>query len=261
MDFNKIFAPLLWPFLKLFIGILLFALFLGLVIGIFTYGRPVKKHRNNGLLDEAADIGIELSHILIGWIIGKYKKNPRQGTWLNDQEILNRLRGMQPNEFEEYIAKMFTGLGFQTRLVGGSGDGGIDIEMTKNGRRHLVQCKKFITRKVNPHDVRDFYGAMGDRHIDGKGFIVTTNIFTLEAERFAEDKPIELIYGARLIQFIRESGLVESQIPIQTTTASSQQKQLCLKCGGQLVERTNPKDGSRFFGCSAFPRCTYTKPI
>jgi len=28
-----------------------------------------------------------------------------------------------------------------------------------------------------------------------KGYFITTNKFTLEAERFAEDKPIELIDG------------------------------------------------------------------
>jgi ssDNA-binding Zn-finger/Zn-ribbon topoisomerase 1 len=32
------------------------------------------------------------------------------------------------------------------------------------------------------------------------------------------------------------------------------------KCDGYLVVRRS-KDGRRFFGCSNFPRCNYTKPI
>lgn len=50
---------------------------------------------------------------------------------------------------------------------------------------------------------------MGDRHIDGKGFFVTTNIFTLEAEKFAEGKPMDLIDGTRLVELVRESGVMK----------------------------------------------------
>lgn len=37
--------------------------------------------------------------------------------------------------------------------------------------------------------------------------------------------------------------------------------QRCPKCGGTLVVRTNKKDGSRFYGCSSFPRCRYTRNL
>ena len=42
-------------------------------------------------------------------------------------------------------------------------------------------------------DVRNFYGALADHLTNGKGYFITTNKFTLEAEKFADDKPIELI--------------------------------------------------------------------
>lgn len=38
---------------------------------------------------------------------------------------------------------------------------------------------------------------------------------------------------------------------------------ICPKCGGRLVERVakkGPASGSRFLGCSGYPRCRYTRP-
>lgn len=261
MSLDKIFNPLIWLVLKFLLGFILFALMIGLIIGLFTYGKPVKKRRNQGLMDDFMDLGMDLSHLLIGYIIGKLKGGSKKGTWLNDQEILAMMRGMSPNEFEEFTAKLFTSLGYQTRVIGGANDGGIDIEMIKDGRQSVVQCKKFITRKVTPHDVRDFFGAMGDRRIDGKGFFVTTNIFTLEAERFAEGKSIELIDGACLVNLVRESGLFGSMQRLQANAENIPQHESCPACGGVLVRRTNHTDGSQFLGCSRYPKCRFTKTI
>ena len=118
---------------------------------------------------------------------------------------------MHPTEFEEYIADLFSRLGYKTQAVGGSHDRGIDVIAERDGIKHYIQCKKFIIQTVTLGAVRDFYGALTDHLANGKGYFITTNKFTLEAEKFAEDKPIELIDGQRLIEYIRlvekESGV------------------------------------------------------
>ena len=110
---------------------------------------------------------------------------------------------MKPSEFEDYIGDLFAKMGYKTEVVGGGYDQGIDVIVEKDGIKHYIQCKKFITSTVTVHDVRDFYGAIANRLADGKGYFITTNKFTLEAERFAEDNPIELIDGFRLVDYIR----------------------------------------------------------
>lgn len=35
----------------------------------------------------------------------------------------------------------------------------------------------------------------------------------------------------------------------------------CPNCGGEMVLRTRRSDGSRFFGCRAYPRCRGTRPV
>jgi HJR/Mrr/RecB family endonuclease len=134
----------------------------------------------------------------------RIKRQFREGeNWRSDRALLRWLRGMKPSEFERYVANLFTRLGYKTQVVGGSHDGGIDVEIEKDGIKSYIQCKKFIIQQVPVGAVRDFYGALVDHVAGGKGYFVTTNKFTLEAERFTEDKPIELIDGFGLIKYIR----------------------------------------------------------
>ncbi len=123
--------------------------------------------------------------------------------WRSDRELLHGLRSMKPPEFEDYIAGLFNRLGYKTEATGGSHDEGVDVIAEKDGIKHYIQCKKFITSTVNVGAVRDFYGAIADHLTRGKAYFITTNKFTLEAERFAQDKPIELIDSYKLIKYIR----------------------------------------------------------
>lgn len=175
----------------------------------------------------------------------------RGAKWLSDRELLNELRQLTPDEFEKYIANLFSSLGYQTNVSGSPYDQGIDIIAEKNGLKYYIQCKKYITSSVGVHDVRDFYGAIADHLSQAKGYFITTNTFTLEAEKFAEDKPIELIDGFKLIQYIKLAKKKTEKINTAT--------KICPRCGNKLVVR-NGKYG-QFLGCSNYPKCTYTEKI
>jgi hypothetical protein len=77
---------------------------------------------------------------------------------------------------------------FNPRVTPGSGDGGIDIEVTRNGLRGVVQCKAHVAC-VGPHVVRDLYGLIHHSRADF-GIIVSRGGFTRGAADFARDKPI-----------------------------------------------------------------------
>jgi len=168
--------------------------------------------------------------------------------WRSDRDLLQWLRGMKPSGFEDYITDLFSRLGYKAHAVGGSHDGGIDVVIEKDGIKSYIQCKKFITSEVTVGNVRDFYGALVDHLTNGKAYFITTNKFTLEAEKFAEDKPIELIDGYKLIRYIKMAKKDKDKpkgIP-----------QICPCCGGKLLKRTG-KFGE-FYGCSNYPKCDYT---
>lgn len=172
----------------------------------------------------------------------------------SDQEVLQWLRGLKPTEFERYVAHLFAKLGYVTRVTGRPNDGGIDIEVSKGGITSYIQCKKFISTQVSASAMRDFYGAVADRlHRGGHGYFVTTNVFTLAAQQFAEAKPIELIDGAKLITYIRlatsQNAPGEKDAPEHTM--------VCPECGSALLRKTG-KFGA-FIGCSKYPTCRYTR--
>lgn len=169
--------------------------------------------------------------------------------WLLGKKQVQDLQKLTPTQFEEYIAVLFKSLGYETKVTGGRGDGGVDVEAVKDGHTHYIQCKKFITSKVPVSAVRDFYGAIADRVDGGKGYFITTNVFTLDAEKFAEDKPIELIDKFKLMEYMQ---MVDADVPEAKAL-------ICQKCGSDLVKRKG-KYGA-FLGCSTYPDCDYTEKL
>jgi len=176
--------------------------------------------------------------------------------WRNDRDLIYWLRGMKPWEFEEYVAGLFSKLGYKTEKVGGGYDRGVDVIAEKDGIKYYIQCKKYITSEVGVGEVRDFYGAIADHLAQGEGYFITTNKFTLEAKKFVEDKPIELIDGQSLIKYIR---LAEKETKLSPSEVIVKAKEKCPQCDGDLVERKG-KFG-QFYGCSNYPKCRFTKQI
>ena len=114
------------------------------------------------------------------------------------------LLGLEHWEFENFVADLFSKLGYKTRVIGGSYDEGIDVIAEKNGAKHYIQCKHY-RQPVGPEKIREFYGAVNAKYSNEKAFFITTGYFTEEAIRFSEDKNIELIDRAKLIKRIRET--------------------------------------------------------
>ena len=178
----------------------------------------------------------------------RFKKGAQ---WRSDRDLLRWLRGMTPKEFEEYIAELFLRLGYKTEVTGGAYDQGIDVIAEKDGVKHYIQCKKFVGREVGVGPMRDFYGAIADHLAKGKGYFITTNKFTLEAERFVEDKPIELVDEFKLVKYIRLTEKEKKTVIKKTNN--------CPQCNGDLIEKKG-KFG-KFYGCSNYPKCKYTEDI
>jgi restriction endonuclease Mrr len=122
----------------------------------------------------------------------------------SDKELMWQMKGMEPAEFEEFIAELFVKLGYKAQTTGAPHDGGVDVVLEKDGVQSFVQCKKYNKNEVNAHAVRDFYGAIADYLKNGgRGYFITTKKFTHDAEKFAENKPIELVDGVKIINYIR----------------------------------------------------------
>lgn len=209
----------------------------------------------------AAIVLVIIVIVIIIWAISVKKKREEVEKFGSDDDILYRLKGMPPSKFEEEMADMFSLLGYKVELNGGPHDGGIDVVAFKNGEKYYIQCKKFITSQAGVHDVRDFYGAITSGQAK-RGFFITTNKFTLDAERFTEGNTrIELIDGVELVEYFKMAHKGDGQFTEEVLKMEAENEEKCPLCSGDLVIRKNRKDGKSFFGCSNYPKCKYTKNI
>src|SRR5258708_13291580 len=69
---------------------------------------------------------------------------------------------------------------------GGQGpDGGVDLGLTKNGQRYLVQCKHWRKRQGGVTLVRELNGVVSAQGAHG-GFVVPCGAFTPQARRYTD---------------------------------------------------------------------------
>ena len=117
---------------------------------------------------------------------------------------LAQLSTLSPEGFEEFVAEVFEALGYEVDRVGGSGDEGADLRIRKKGLLAVVQCKYFTKGVIGSPDLQKFLGTV--HHTKShKGFFVTTRTFSLAAEKFVAEHPIELIDGPRLVELVQEA--------------------------------------------------------
>ena len=130
------------------------------------------------------------------------------------EQLIARLTESDPTgaSFERLTKRLLREADFESVTVTGrSGDQGIDgVGVYRLGLISFpvfFQCKRY-SGAVNPHDVRDFRGAMAGR--GEKGLLITTGRFTAEARREANRDgatPIELIDGDRLCDLLQQYSL------------------------------------------------------
>jgi restriction system protein len=117
---------------------------------------------------------------------------------------LAQLAGLTPEGFEEFVAELFEAMGYEVERVGGSGDEGADLRVTRQGLVAVVQCKYHARGVVGSPELQKFLGTVHHTR-SHKGFFVTTRTFSLSAEKFVAEHPIELIDGPRLVELVQEA--------------------------------------------------------
>ncbi len=184
----------------------------------------------------------------------------RKKRLLDKQKGIDSIRRLSWKEFEEMVAEFFRRKGYSVIENSSTGpDGGVDVTLKKNGNLFLVQCKQWKAQKVGVQVVREMFGVMTAEQATGV-IVITSGFFTQEAQRFSAGKPIELIEGGQLASLVK-SVQAEKGRPAKIITASESPNR-CPRCGNELVLRTAHRGqnaGSKFFGCTGYPTCRYTK--
>jgi restriction system protein len=189
-------------------------------------------------------------------------KSKKRVKLLDKQSGIESIRDMSWQDFELLVGEAFRRKGFEVRENGGGGaDGGIDLVLAKNGKKSIVQCKRWKTFSIGVPLIRELYGVMTSERASDCIFVSSGN-YTAEARLFAEDKPIWLIDGSELLEMVAGVQVqpnIKKPSVYQKPTATSPE---CPLCGSAMVKRIARKGanaGNEFWGCSAYPECKGTK--
>lgn len=213
--------------------------------------------------------------LLAGAVMSFFGRRKREGLVraVGNGKPGNALRDVNWRDFEMLVGEAFRMRGFSAAETGGGGaDGGIDLKLKKGGETFLVQCKQWRAYKVSVNIVRELFGVMSAQGATG-GFVVTSGIFTDDAQSFAEGRNIELVDGQALTAMIEEVRAARltatpvgkdpnweaSQVPATPTGAPT-----CPRCGSVMVKRIAKQGsnaGNAFWGCPAFPKCRGMRAI
>jgi len=111
-------------------------------------------------------------------------------------EWTSDLRLLEAQEFEWFVGEVFRRDGWKVRETGqrDASDGNIDLELSRDGKRSIVQCKRWQSWPVSVHDVREFAGTLLREGLPGDaGVFVTLSDFTTDARTDAKKTGIKLI--------------------------------------------------------------------
>ena len=200
----------------------------------------------------------------------------RKRRLLEGQKGLDTIKGLNWQEFEEMVGEAFRRQGYFVLENSGKGpDDGVDLRLRKDGKKIYVQCKHWKASKVSVKVVRELFGVMSANGAD-EGIVVTYGEFTMEAQRFAEGKPVRLINGRKLSQLVHavqnnpapqphaKEPVVAKPVakkPVAKKPVEMKPEKVCPKCGSKMVLRTAKRGshaGRKFWGCSKFPECRGT---
>jgi restriction system protein len=125
-------------------------------------------------------------------------KQWRSGGTVNVDETLKQVREMSWDEFSAIVAEAYRRDGY---VVAPADGGGYDFTLTKDGRRTLLQCRRWKAGQVGGGPVRELAAAI-DKSEAFNGICIAANVFSTPALELARSEPIALVSGAELARLI-----------------------------------------------------------
>lgn len=125
-------------------------------LGLFV---PVLLGFSKIFIIEVNAVGVVFAMVLgVGWLDVQLTASERRRLL----EWTSNLRLLDSTEFEWFGGEMFRREGWKMQETGRSDgpDGNIDLLLTRNGERVIVQCKRWESWAVGVNEIRNFAGTL-----------------------------------------------------------------------------------------------------
>lgn len=151
---------------------------------------------------------------------------------LSKESVVQKLRQIDPYEFEGFVAEVWEQRGYDTTVRSGSGDRGIDVVAEYGSEKVLIQVKRYgKENKVGSQTVRKYATLYQQVDDADQVVIVSSGFFTSGAEQLASDLDVEAVDVNDLYQIVDNcaadvavdylSGKAFSEVPGETKPTAS----------------------------------------
>ncbi len=181
--------------------------------------------------------------------------------------IRDRVR--QGDHFERFLAAVFRLAGYEVEITKKrymkdkrvyTGDGGVDLILTKENERIAVQAKSkrlnstSNERLITDNDVKNFAG-ISDKNWTKKMFITSSFFNTHAYKQIAENEKAHKIewYGRYELLKLLNQLIPETMLKCQLLNSLPKDIKPCPKCNeGIMIPRKNGETGQYFNACSRY---------
>jgi len=108
---------------------------------------------------------------------------------------------MTGGPFENFLAEVFEHCGYAVELTGRTGDQGVDLVVSREGKCVAVQAKGYIGHSVGNEAVQQAFTGMAHRRCHGAA-VITNSRFTGAARELADSVGCTLIDGTQIPELI-----------------------------------------------------------
>ncbi len=120
---------------------------------------------------------------------------------------------MSPYKFEDAVARLFVEMGYEVHQTPYSNDGGKDAILLKDGKKYVVECKRYERERLTGR--RDLQILVAAKHdVDANGaFFISTGRFARTAIEYAKENNITIYDGDHLPILVNNAFGTQSIIP------------------------------------------------
>jgi len=127
------------------------------------------------------------------------------------EDIRARMQQIDPYEFENFVAEVWDGRGWETEVSQGSNDMGVDVVAKKSDglmeQKAVIQAKRYADgNKVGRPKIQQYHALKQQDADADAAVVVTTSEFTRGAEEWAEEHNVKLIDGDQLVEIVADQG-------------------------------------------------------
>jgi restriction system protein len=151
-------------------------------------------------------VGIVVTVLWLPWYLWT---SPTTPTAVELSVRFEGVRSMSGARFEVFVADLFRAMGYRAVVLGGAGDQGVDVIVSRRDERVAVQCKNYKRRVGNRPVQEVFAGAR--LHRCEEAWVVAPAGFTSGAIALARSTGVSLFDADSVRKWIRRVERLEKE--------------------------------------------------